>query len=105
MEEENGRRFLLDQLLDLRIDLPAPRLVQDGSRLVDHRIEALDARVPLADPAARLRVVERVQDRIGVEDRVVAPAAVGAVGRLALTLEELVVGRTRVPDLRGGADA
>src|SRR5207249_5578960 len=102
MEEEDGRRLFLDELLDLRIDLPPPRLVQDRARLVDHRIEALDPGVPLADPAAGLGVIQRVEDRVSVEDGVVAPAAVEPVGRLALALEELVPRRARVPDLGGG---
>src|SRR2546427_8554824 len=45
-----------------------------------------------------------VQDGIGVEHRVVAPAPVVAVGRLALTDVELVPGRARVPHPGVGPD-
>ncbi len=58
----------------------------------------------LADPAAGLRVVERVQHRVGIEDRVVPPAAVLAVGRLALGLEELVPRGAGVPHLHRRAE-
>src|SRR5881296_1135939 len=54
--------------------------------LADQLVQPLDPRVVLADPAARLRVEERVEHGVGVEDRVVAPRAVGAVGGLALGL-------------------
>ena len=99
------RRLLPDHLLDLRVDPLALGLVHARARLVDELVEALHPRVPLADPAARLGVVERVQHGVGVEDRVVAPGAVVAVGGLALGLEELVPRRARIPHARGGPDA
>src|SRR5262245_14679641 len=102
--QEDARRVLLDEPLDLGVGPLPPGLVDRRAALVDQLVEAFDPRVPLADPAARLRVVERVKDGVGVEDRVVAPAPVLAVGGLALALEELVPGRTGVPHLGGRTD-
>src|SRR5918995_4932456 len=99
MEEEQARRLFLDELLNLRVG-PLARVRIDGrARLIDQLVESLDPRVVLAHPAAGLRVIEGVQDRIGVEDRVVAPGAVIPMRRLAVGLEELVPRRSRVPDL------
>src|SRR6266850_1915830 len=53
-EQVDGRRLLADQVLDLRVDAPAPRLVHHRPRLVDHLVEPFHARVVLADPAAGL---------------------------------------------------
>src|SRR5947199_2212835 len=88
-EQVDRRRLLADQLLDLRVRPLAGRLVQRRAALVDQLVQPLDPRVVLADPAARLRVEERVEHGVGVEDRVVAPRAVGAVGGLALYLQNL----------------
>src|SRR5437870_6283577 len=104
-EQVDRRRLLADQLLDLRVRPLAGRLVQRRAALVDQLVEPLDPRVVLADPAARLRVEERVEHGVGVEDRVVAPRAVGAVGGLALGLQKLVPRRARVPHPRVRADA
>src|SRR5436309_2069278 len=82
--------------LGLGVEEPEPLVAAGG---------VLDARVVLADPAARLRVEERVEHGVGVEDRVVAPRAVGAVGGLALGLQKLVPRRSRVPHPRVRADA
>src|SRR5437773_4308868 len=104
-EQVDRRRLLADQLLDLRVRPLAGRLVQRRAALVDQLVQPLDPRVVLADPAARLRVEERVEHGVGVEDRVVAPRAVGAVGGLALGLQKLVPRRARVPHPRVRADA
>src|SRR6266704_5774298 len=104
-EQVDRRRLLADQLLDLRVRPLAGRLVQRRAALVDHLVQPLDPRVVLADPAARLRVEERVEHGVGVEDRVVAPRAVGAVGGLALGLQKFVPRRARVPHPRVRADA
>src|SRR2546430_12702265 len=89
------RRLLTDQLLDLRVRPLAGRLVERRAAFVDQLVQPLDPRVVLADPAARLRVEERVEHGVGVEDRVVAPRAVGAVGGLALGLQKLVPRQAR----------
>src|SRR5262245_27082037 len=99
------RCLLADELLDLRVGALPLGLIDRRAPLVDEAIEALHARVPLADPASGLRVIERMEDGVGVEDGVVAPVAVVAVGGLAFGLEELVPGRTRIPHLGRGADA
>src|SRR6266581_1934574 len=104
-EQVDRRRLLADQLLDLRVRPLAGRLVQRRAALVDQLVQPLDPRVVLADPAARLRVEERVEHGVGVEDRVVAPRAVGAVGGLALGLQKFVPRRARVPHPRVRADA
>src|SRR3989441_3094453 len=104
-EQVDRRRLLTDQLLDLRVRPLAGRLVERRAAFVDQLVEPLDPRVVLADPAARLRVEERVEHGVGVEDRVVAPRAVGAVGGLALGLQKLVPRRARVPHPRVRADA
>src|SRR5438093_3681760 len=104
-EQVDRRRLLADQLLDLRVRPLAGRLVQRRAALVDQLVQPLDPRVVLADPAARLRVEERVEHGVGVEDGVVAPRAVGAVGGLALGLQKLVPRRARVPHPRVRADA
>src|SRR6266540_818552 len=103
VQEDRGRLFA-DDPLDLHVGPLTLGLVDARTGLVDELVETLDARVVLADPAAGLGVIERVQHRVGVKDRVVAPVAVLAVGRLALRLEELVPRRTRVPHLHGGAE-
>src|SRR3989442_404350 len=104
-EQVERRRLLTDQLLDLRVRPLAGRLVERRAAFVDQLVQPLDPRVVLADPAARLRVEERVEHGVGVEDRVVAPRAVGAVGGLALGLQKLVPRRARVPHPRVRADA
>src|SRR3989441_1267555 len=104
-EQVDRRRLLTDQLLDLRVRPLAGRLVERRAAFVDQLVQPLDPGVVLADPAARLRVEERVEQGVGVEDRVVAPRAVGAVGGLALGLQKLVPRRARVPHPRVRADA
>src|SRR5207245_10030958 len=66
-EQVDRRRLLADQLLDLRVRPLAGHLVQRRAALVDQLVEPLDPRVVLADPAARLRVEERVEHGVGVE--------------------------------------
>src|SRR3989441_1022269 len=104
-EQEDGRRLLADEVLDLRVDPLAARLIHRRARLVDELVESFHARVVLADPAARLGVEQRVEHGVGIEHRVVAPGAVGGVGGLALGLEELVPGRARVPHPGVGPEA
>src|SRR5438552_1712602 len=104
-EQEDGRRLLADEVLDLRVDPLATRLIHGRAGLVDHLVEPFHARVVLADPAAWLGVEEWMQHGVGVEHRVIAPGAVGGVGGLALGLEELVPGRARVPHPGVGPEA
>ena len=73
--------------------------------MIDEVIQPWDARVPLADPPSRLCMVERMQDGISVERRVIPPGANKAVHCLSFALEELVPGRAWIPDLEVGAQA
>src|SRR5207245_10475726 len=63
-QEHRGRLFA-DHGLDSRVDLLAPGLVDGRAALVDELVETLDPRIVLADPAAALGVIERVQPRVG----------------------------------------
>src|SRR5207244_5633989 len=85
--------------LYLRVDPIPLSLVYARTALVDELGEALDPCIVLADPAAGLGVIERMQHGVGVEDRVITPIAVLSVRRLALGLEELIPGRAWVPHL------
>jgi hypothetical protein len=49
-------------------------------------------------------VIEGVEESVGVEHGIVPPAEVHPVRGLAVRLEELVPGRTRIPHLGGGPD-
>src|SRR2546425_9906960 len=103
IEQEDAGCFRLQEALDLGVGCQPFFLVYRRAPGVDELIQSGHTRVPLPDPTARLSMVEGMQDGISIECRVIPPTANKPVRRFALTLEELVIGRSWVPDLEVGA--
>ena len=99
MIQEDAGGFPSNQVLDLRIGAQTFVSIDRRACLVDQLIQPRNAGIPFPDPATGFGVVERMQDGIGVECRVVPPAADEAIRRFTFSLEELIPGRSWIPDL------